>query len=95
MSCAAVDQSGNAAVLAGGKWTVASLGTTAITISCPVSGFCAATNAAGGALLYQNGTWSRVADVDGTAMIGSLNCASQMFCVAIDHEGRAVYYRPE
>ena len=66
-----------------------------MTISCPVAGFCAATNGAGGAVLYQTGAWSHVSDVDGTAAIGALNCATEMFCVAIDHQGQAIYYRPE
>jgi len=93
--CAAVDHSGNAAVLTSGKWNVTSLGTVAATIACPATGFCVATNSKGGTVLYRNGTWSHVSKVDGNAAIVSLSCASATFCVAIDNQGQAIYYRPE
>jgi hypothetical protein len=93
--CAAIDQSGSAAVLANGKWNVAPLGTSAVTIACPADGFCVATNGKGGAVFYQNASWSRVSKVDKNAAISSLSCASATFCVAIDNQGQAVYYRPE
>ena len=92
---AAVDHSGNAAVFTGGKWSVAPLGTTALTVACPVSGFCVATSGAGGAMVYRGGAWSHVSVVDGTAAIGSLGCGSETFCVAIDHRDEVIYYRPE
>lgn len=93
--CAAVDRSGNAAVFTGGKWRVAALGTTALTVACPAAGTCVATTGAGGAVVYEGGAWSHVSAVDGTARIGSLGCGGAAFCVAIDHGGEAIYYRPE
>jgi len=93
--CAAIDQSGNAAVLANGKWNVTPLGATAVAIACPADGFCVATDDKGGAVLYRNGTWSRVSKVDKNAAISSLSCGSATFCVAIDNQGQAVYYRPD
>jgi hypothetical protein len=68
--------------------------TTALTVSCPVRGFCVATNATGGAVVYQGGTWSPVTVVDGSAAINTLSCASSTFCVATDHHGDVLYYRP-
>jgi hypothetical protein len=53
-----------------------------------------ATNSAGGAVVYQDGTWSPVTVVDGTAAINTLSCASQTFCVATDRHGDVLYYRP-
>jgi len=82
-------------VLTGGKWSVTPLRTTALTVSCPVAGFCVATSGTGGAMVYRNGAWSHVSVVDGTAAIGSLSCGSVTFCVAIDHRGEVIYYRPE
>jgi hypothetical protein len=77
-----------------GTWFVAPVGTTVLAISCPVSGFCIATNSAGGVVEYHGGAWSRV-PVDGTTVISALSCATSIFCVAIDHRGQVVYYRPE
>src|SRR5262249_15500304 len=91
----ALDQFRHTARVPRGRWNVTSLGTTAVTIACPATGFCVAANGKGGAVLYRNGTWSHVSKVDGKAAIGSLSCASATFCVAIDNQGQALYYRPE
>jgi hypothetical protein len=43
---------------------------------------------------YRGGTWSPVTAVDGAAAINTLSCASSIFCVATDHGGDVLYYRP-
>jgi hypothetical protein len=92
--CVAVDNSGNAAVLNHGNWTVSPVGSVMLTVSCPVRGFCVATNGAGGAAAYRDGRWSPVSVVDGATSINALSCADTTFCVAIDHRGDVLYYRP-
>src|SRR2546430_9312177 len=52
--------SANAAVLDHGKWHVSPLTSTMLAVSCPVRDFCAATNSAGAAVVYQGGKWSPV-----------------------------------
>jgi len=44
-------------------------------------------------VVYQGGTWSPVTVIDGAA-INTLSCASPTFCVATDHRGDVLYYRP-
>ena len=39
-------------------------------------------------------TPAQVTVVDGAAAINTLSCASQSFCVATDHHGDVLYYRP-
>ena len=92
--CVAVDDSGNAAVLNHGTWSVNPVGSTVVTVSCPARGFCMATNAAGGTVAYRDGKWSQVSVVDGATAITALSCASTTFCVATDHHGNVLYYRP-
>jgi hypothetical protein len=90
----AVDNSGRAAVLNHGTWSVNTIGSTVVTVSCPVRGFCVATNTAGGTVAYRNSSWSPVSVVDGSTAINTLSCASMTFCVATDHHGNVLYYRP-
>jgi hypothetical protein len=53
-----------------------------------------ATNSAGGAVAYRYGKWSPVSVVDGATAIDTLSCVSVTFCVATDHRGDVLYYRP-
>jgi hypothetical protein len=53
-----------------------------------------ATNSAGGTVIYSGGKWSPVTVVDGAGAISALSCATVTFCVAIDHRGQVLYYRP-
>jgi hypothetical protein len=92
--CVAVDDSGNAATLIHGTWKVSPIGTVAVTVSCPVRAFCMATNGVGGTVAYYGTKWSRVSAVDGTTPIDTLSCVSVTFCVATDHHGNVLYYRP-
>ena len=70
------------------------MGSTVVTVSCPVRRFCVATNTGGGTVAYRGGKWSPVSVVDGTTAIDTLSCASMTFCVASDHHGNVLYYRP-
>jgi hypothetical protein len=53
-----------------------------------------ATNTGGGTVAYRGGKWSPVSVVDGATAIDTLSCASMTFCVASDHHGNVLYYRP-
>ena len=92
--CAATDDGGNGAVLTGGTWTVAPMGTTARALACPVAGFCLATNGSGGAVSYHDGTWSAVTSIDEHRVIGSLSCPARGACTAMDHSDNVLYYAP-
>ena len=70
------------------------MGSVVLTVSCPVRGFCVATNSVGGTLAYRDGAWSPVAVVDGATAIDALSCTTVTFCVATDHRGDVLYYRP-
>jgi len=59
-----------------------------------VRGFCVATNGAGGSAVYRSAKWSPVSVVDGSIPIETLSCATATFCVATDHRGNVLYYRP-
>ncbi|HTA17293.1 MAG TPA: hypothetical protein VK786_06070, partial [bacterium] len=67
--CVAVDNSGNAAVLNHGTWTVSPIGSTMVTVSCPARGFCVATSGAGGSVVYRDGKWSPVPVLDGSTLL--------------------------
>jgi hypothetical protein len=53
-----------------------------------------ATNSAGGTVVYRGGRWSPVSVVDGATPIDALTCMNVTFCVATDHRGNVLYYRP-
>jgi hypothetical protein len=44
--------------------------------------------------MYRYDKWSPVFVVDGSTPIDTLSCASATFCVATDHRGNVLYYRP-
>jgi hypothetical protein len=92
--CAATDDGGNGAILAGGSWKVAAMGTTAGVLACPVDGFCLAANGSGGAIAYHNGAWSAVTRIDGQRVIGALSCPASTACTAADQQDNVLYYAP-
>jgi len=92
--CAAADDGGNGAILAGGTWKVAAMGTTVGALACPVDGFCLAANGSGGAVAYHNGAWSAVTRIDGQRVIGALSCPAPTACTAADRQDNVLYYAP-
>jgi hypothetical protein len=59
-------------------------------ISCPTTSFCAAVEAKGNAVLYQNGKWTTPQSIDANTAsnfndsLGTVSCVSSSFCVAGD-----------
>ena len=92
--CAAAFDNGNGAILTGGQWAVAAMGTTAAALSCPADGFCVATGGSGDAAVYQGGGWSPVTSIDGQRVIDTLSCPARRACTAMDRGGNVLYYAP-
>jgi hypothetical protein len=92
--CAAADDGGNGAILAGGRWRVAAMGMIAGAVACPADGFCLATDASGGAVAYHNGAWSAVTRIDGQRVISALSCPAPTACTAADRQDNVLYYAP-
>ena len=64
-------------------------------VSCPSANFCAAVDADGGGLLYQNGSWpnpQKATSIDGTSTLKDISCSSNSFCAATDNAGNVVVY---
>lgn len=63
-----------------------------LSVSCPTSGFCAAVDNAGDAVLFQHGNWGAPAGINGTAVLSSVSCLSSASCVAVSLNGSAFVY---
>ncbi len=83
---------GRAAVLAGRTWSVAPMGITATSVSCPAAGFCLATDGSGGVVSYRDGAWSAVRRIDGTSVLAAVSCPVVTSCTAADQQDDVLYY---
>jgi len=79
-------------VLTGRGWSVAPMGITATSVSCPAAGFCVATDGSGGAVSYRNGAWSAVRPIDGTSALAAVSCPVVTSCTAADQQDDVLYY---
>ncbi len=77
-----------------GDWSAGSTPTTATGISCPAVGYCVAVDNSGGALVYQNGSWSKAAKIDGNNNFESISCVAVNTCTATDQYDNVTYYTP-
>jgi hypothetical protein len=65
---------------------------TAVSVSCPSSGYCVAVDGSGGALVYQQGGWSKVTKIDGNNAFTAISCAAPGTCAAADQYDNVMYY---
>ena len=66
-------------------------GARVLSISCPSTSFCVATDNAGHALTYNGSTWSAPSDIDGSNAL-TVFCRSSSSCVAGDSAGNVLTY---
>ena len=65
---------------------------TAASVSCPAAGYCVAVDGSGGAMVYQQGNWSKVTKIDGNNAFTAVSCAATAVCLAGDQYNNVMYY---
>lgn len=92
--CAGVDNlspKGHGFIFNGQRWSSpTTLATSADSISCPTTRYCAAVSQSGNVLYYENGSWSKATSIDPSGTPVSVSCSSASFCVAVDSNGGAL-----
>ena len=61
-------------------------------VSCPSDGYCVAVDQSGSAFVYQQGSWSSEAKIDGNNSVSVISCARPNACVATDQYDNVLYY---
>ena len=61
-------------------------------VSCPATGYCIAVDSDGGAVVYQQDSWSKVTKIDGNNAFTAVSCAATATCVATDQYDNVMYY---
>ena len=61
-------------------------------MACPAAGYCVAVDTSGGALVYQQGGWSKASKVDGNNAFATISCVGVDTCAAADQYDNAMYY---
>lgn len=84
--CAAVDAEGDITTWNGSSWSTPQSvdAVTALSVSCVSASFCLVTDNAGDVLTWNGAEWSAAQTIDPGAGLGSVSCASNTFCAAID-----------
>jgi hypothetical protein len=90
----AVDSAGEAIEYSGGSWGApldVDKQTPLASVSCPTSGFCAAADDGGAALVW-TGAWEAPQRIDGNDVFETISCPTSSYCVAVDNQGNALVY---
>jgi hypothetical protein len=101
--CAAIDDSGDAAVFNGSAWGRTTAIDTAATptllgaliaatnaVSCASPSFCVVVDENGNVMGYNGHKWSAPAPIDKSSSLSAISCPSPTFCVAVDDKGRVL-----